>query len=76
MSLSDAELERYARHIVMREIGGPGQAALQERTVESGSRRPSSNCAASIHDDDLRREATDVRLVVADEERGNLPFLE
>lgn len=28
MSLSDAELERYARHIVLREIGGAGQARL------------------------------------------------
>ena len=33
MSLSDAELERYARHIVMREIGGPGQAALKQARV-------------------------------------------
>ncbi len=28
MSLSEAELERYARHIVLREIGGPGQRRL------------------------------------------------
>ena len=27
--LSADELERYARHIVLREIGGPGQAALR-----------------------------------------------
>ncbi|MBV8744649.1 MAG: molybdopterin-synthase adenylyltransferase MoeB [Xanthobacteraceae bacterium] len=33
MSLSDAELERYARHIVMREIGGPGQGALKQARV-------------------------------------------
>ena len=33
MSLSNAELERYARHIVMREIGGPGQAALKQARV-------------------------------------------
>ncbi len=26
--LTDDELERYARHIVLREVGGPGQAAL------------------------------------------------
>ena len=26
--LSPEELERYARHIVLREVGGPGQAAL------------------------------------------------
>jgi molybdopterin-synthase adenylyltransferase len=27
------ELERYARHIVLREVGGPGQAALKEARV-------------------------------------------
>jgi len=30
---SDVELERYARHIVMREIGGPGQRRLKEARV-------------------------------------------
>ena len=30
---SEAELERYARHIVLREIGGPGQKALKEARV-------------------------------------------
>lgn len=29
----DAELDRYARHIVLREIGGPGQAALKRANV-------------------------------------------
>ena len=27
------ELERYARHIVLREVGGPGQAALKRARV-------------------------------------------
>jgi molybdopterin-synthase adenylyltransferase len=31
--LSDDELERYARHIVLREVGGPGQAALKRARV-------------------------------------------
>ena len=31
--LSDDELERYARHIVLREVGGPGQAALRHARV-------------------------------------------
>ena len=31
--LSDHELERYARHIVLREVGGPGQAALRRARV-------------------------------------------
>jgi adenylyltransferase/sulfurtransferase len=31
--LSADELERYARHIVLREVGGPGQAALKQARV-------------------------------------------
>ena len=31
--LSEAELERYARHIVLRDVGGPGQAALRRARV-------------------------------------------
>jgi molybdopterin-synthase adenylyltransferase len=31
--LSAEELERYARHIVLREVGGPGQAALKDACV-------------------------------------------
>src|SRR5213595_3506 len=31
--LSDDELERYARHIVLREVGGPGQAARRRARV-------------------------------------------
>ena len=31
--LSADELERYARHIVLREVGGPGQAALKAARV-------------------------------------------
>ena len=30
---SETELSRYARHIVLREIGGPGQAALRDARV-------------------------------------------
>src|SRR5438132_6674628 len=33
MQLSSEELERYARHIVLREVGGPGQAALRRARV-------------------------------------------
>lgn len=32
-AISDAELDRYARHIVLRELGGPGQAALRRARV-------------------------------------------
>jgi adenylyltransferase/sulfurtransferase len=31
--LTSEELERYARHIVLREVGGPGQAALKAASV-------------------------------------------
>jgi adenylyltransferase/sulfurtransferase len=31
--LSSEELERYARHIVLREVGGPGQTALKQARV-------------------------------------------
>ncbi len=33
MALSPDELERYARHIVLPEIGGPGQARLRQARV-------------------------------------------
>jgi molybdopterin-synthase adenylyltransferase len=33
MALSDEELERYARHIVLREVGGVGQAKLRAARV-------------------------------------------
>lgn len=32
-TFSDSELNRYARHIVLREIGGPGQKALRDAKV-------------------------------------------
>lgn len=33
MTLTDSELERYARHIVLREIGGAGQAKLRRSHI-------------------------------------------
>ena len=33
MSFSDTERERYARHILLKEIGGPGQQRLKAATV-------------------------------------------
>lgn len=33
MTLSDDDLERYARHIILREIGGPGQRALLDARI-------------------------------------------
>lgn len=31
--LSDEELDRYARHLVLREVGGPGQAKIRQTSV-------------------------------------------
>jgi molybdopterin/thiamine biosynthesis adenylyltransferase len=36
MALSDEELERYARHIVLHEVGGPGQNKLKSAKVLVG----------------------------------------
>jgi adenylyltransferase/sulfurtransferase len=33
MALNDEELERYARHLVLREVGGPGQARIRAARV-------------------------------------------
>jgi molybdopterin/thiamine biosynthesis adenylyltransferase len=33
MSFTEAEVERYARHLVLREVGGPGQQALKAARV-------------------------------------------
>src|SRR6201991_1507849 len=33
MALNDEELERYARHIVLREVGGVGQAKIRAARV-------------------------------------------
>jgi adenylyltransferase/sulfurtransferase len=33
MSLSDEELDRYARHLVLRQVGGPGQAKIRAASV-------------------------------------------
>jgi len=32
-AFSDTELDRYARHIILREVGGPGQKALRDAKV-------------------------------------------
>ena len=33
MAFSDEELERYARHIILHEVGGPGQQKLKAAKV-------------------------------------------
>ena len=44
--LSDEELERYARHLVLRQLGGPGQAAIRKaRVLVVGAGGLGSPCA-------------------------------
>jgi adenylyltransferase/sulfurtransferase len=46
MSLNDDELERYARHLVLREVGGPGQARIRAaRVLVIGAGGLGSPCA-------------------------------
>ena len=33
MDFTDEQLERYSRHIILREVGGPGQVALRQARV-------------------------------------------
>ena len=33
MPFSDEELDRYARHLVLRQVGGPGQAKIRATSV-------------------------------------------
>src|ERR687898_1383227 len=33
MALQEEEIERYARHLVLRDVGGPGQAKLKRARV-------------------------------------------
>ena len=57
MKLSGEELERYARHIVLQDVGGPGQAKLKAAKVlvigAGGLGTPvllhlAANCAGSL----------------------------
>ena len=39
MTLTPEELTRYARHIVLREVGGPGQMKLRAPTIRTRAAR-------------------------------------
>ena len=54
MALSDEELDRYARHLVLRQVGGPGQAKIRAASVlvvgASGSGKSSTVKAGLLPD--------------------------
>ncbi|MDF1727782.1 MAG: molybdopterin-synthase adenylyltransferase MoeB [Sulfitobacter sp.] len=78
--MTETELNRYARHIVLREIGGPGQKALREARVlvvgAGGLGAPALQYLGAagvgtlgVIDDDLVENANLQRQVIHDDER-------
>ncbi|MFN3663655.1 HesA/MoeB/ThiF family protein [Yoonia sp.] len=81
---SDTELNRYARHIVLREIGGPGQKALRDARVlvigAGGLGAPALQYLAAsgvgtigVIDDDLVENANLQRQVIHTDKNIGLP---
>ncbi|SDF41642.1 LPXTG-motif cell wall anchor domain-containing protein [Salipiger thiooxidans] len=81
---SGAELERYARHIVLRELGGPGQKALREARVlvigAGGLGAPALQYLAAagvgtigVIDDDVVENANLQRQVIHSDARIGMP---
>ncbi|MGR3375277.1 HesA/MoeB/ThiF family protein [Salipiger abyssi] len=83
-AFSGAELERYARHIVLRELGGPGQKALKQARVlvigAGGLGAPALQYLAAagvgtigVIDDDLVENANLQRQVIHTDARIGMP---
>ncbi|KAA8608429.1 molybdopterin biosynthesis protein [Salipiger aestuarii] len=83
-TFSGAELERYARHIVLRELGGPGQRALRDARVlvigAGGLGAPALQYLAAagvgtvgVIDDDVVENANLQRQVIHTDARIGLP---
>jgi len=83
-SFSETELDRYARHIVLREIGGPGQKALRDAKVlvvgAGGLGSPALQYLAAagvgtlgVIDDDVVENANLARQVIHTDARIGLP---
>ena len=81
---SETELNRYARHIVLREIGGPGQKALKEAKVlvigAGGLGAPALQYLAAagvgtigVIDDDLVENANLQRQIIHDDAGIGMP---
>ena len=84
MAFSDDELERYARHIVLREIGGPGQKRLKEAKVlvigAGGLGSPALQYLAAtgvgtigVIDDDVVENSNLQRQVIHTDDRIGMP---
>lgn len=82
--MSDVELERYARHIVMREIGGPGQMRLRKARVlvvgAGGLGSPAMIYLAGagvgtigVIDDDIVSLSNLQRQIIHTDERSGMP---
>jgi hypothetical protein len=83
-SFSDTELDRYARHIMLREIGGPGQKALRDAKVlvigAGGLGSPALQYLAAagvgqigIIDDDVVENSNLQRQVIHTDDRIGMP---
>ena len=83
-SFSETELDRYARHIVLREIGGPGQKALRDAKVlvigAGGLGSPALQYLAAagvgtigVIDDDVVENANLARQVIHTDARIGIP---
>jgi len=81
---SETELDRYARHVVLREIGGPGQKALKKAKVlvigAGGLGSPALQYLAAagvgtigVIDDDVVENTNLQRQVIHNDERIGMP---
>ena len=82
MSLSDAEIERYQRHLVLKEIGGPGQQKLKQAGVlivgMGGLGQPAAQYLAAagigrlgfVDDDCAERSNLQRQVLLADDDVG------
>jgi molybdopterin/thiamine biosynthesis adenylyltransferase len=83
-AFSETELDRYARHIILREVGGPGQKALRDAKVlvvgAGGLGAPALQYLAAsgvgtigVIDDDVVENANLQRQVIHTDDRIGMP---